>query len=76
MKRPPFKPEDIYLREILFEFKQVGNIVRVTAIDPGSGLEVVTIGDPAVHTDRLEQIAARKLKYVIAKQRNKNMLRS
>ncbi len=75
MKRPPLKPEDIYLREILFEFKQVGNLVRVTAIDPASGLEVITIGDPSVHTDRLEKIAARKLKYVIAKKRNENMLR-
>lgn len=76
MKRPPLKPEDIYLREILFEFKQVGNIVRVTAIDPSSGTEVITIGDPSVPADRLEQLAARKLKYVIAKNRNINRLRS
>ncbi len=75
MKRPLLKPEDIYLREILFEIRQVGNVMRVTAIDPGSGLEVITIGDPTADSKVLERIAARKLKYVIAKRRNEQMSR-
>ena len=73
MKRPLLKPEDIYLREILFEFKQVGNLLRITAIDPGSGTEVITIGDPQADRATHERIAARKLKYVIAKMRNNQM---
>lgn len=71
MKRPLLKPEDIHLREILFEIRQVGQLMRVTAIDPGSGTEVITIGDPQADHNLLERIAARKLKYVIAKNRNK-----
>ena len=65
------KPEDVHLPEILFELRQVGNYMRVTAIDPMSGTEVITIGDPAVGKDALERIAARKLKYVIAKRLSK-----
>ncbi len=70
MARPPIKPEDIRLREVLFEFKQVGNVMRVTSIDPVTGIEVVTVGDPAVDRRTLENIAIRRLKYVIAKHRN------
>jgi len=29
------KSKDVYLPEILFEFRQVGKAVRVSAIDPG-----------------------------------------
>lgn len=70
MALPPIKPEDIRLREVLFEFQQVSNMLRITAIDPVSGIEVITIGDPAVERRTLERIATRKLKYVIAKHRN------
>ena len=74
MKQPRLKPEDIRLREVLFEIRQVGNLLRVTAIDPGSGTEVITIGDPQADRSTLERIAARKLKYVIAKRRNQQLL--
>lgn len=70
MKQPLLKPEDIHLREVLFELRPVGNLMRVTAIDPGTGTEVITVGDPQAGRETLERIATRKLKYVIAKQRN------
>jgi len=64
------KPQDVILNEVLFEMKQVGNYMRITAIDPVSGTEVISIGDPSVDTEMLKGMAARKLKYVIAKNRN------
>ncbi|NQW01439.1 MAG: hypothetical protein HQ483_17180 [Rhodospirillales bacterium] len=73
MKRPLLKPEDIRLREVLFEIQQVGNVLRITAIDPVSGTEVITIGDPQADRATHERIAMRKLKYVIAKMRNNQM---
>ena len=64
------KPQDIRLKEVLFEMKQVGQYLRITAIDPLSGTEVISIGDPSVNPDMLRNMAVRKLKYVIAKNRN------
>ena len=64
------KPQDVILKEVLFEMKQIGQYVRITAIDPLSGTEVISIGDSSVDTETLKGMAARKLKYVIAKNRN------
>ena len=64
------KPQDVILREVFFEIKQVGHYLRITAIDPDSGTEVISIGDTSVDTEILKGMAARKLKYVIAKNRN------
>ena len=64
------KPKDVRLKEVLFEMKQVGKYMRITAIDPLSGTEVISIGDPSVDPDMLRSMAIRKLKYVIAKNRN------
>ena len=52
--------------------KQIGQYVRITAIDPLSGTEVISIGDPSVDSETLKGMAARKLKYVIAKNRNEH----
>jgi len=49
-------PKDVKLREVLFEFQQVGSYVRVTAVCAWSNTEITMVGDPM-----------RKLKYVIAK---------
>ena len=64
------KPKDVRLKEVLFEMKQVGQYMRITAIDPLSGTEVISIGHPSVDPDMLRSMAIRKLKYVIAKNRN------
>ena len=70
------KPHDVRLKEVLFEMKQVGQYLRITAIDPLSGTEVISIGDPSVHPDMLRNMAVRKLKYVIAKNRNERAANS
>jgi len=61
------RPQDVHLPEVLFEFRQIGKIVRVTAIDPQSGIEVVMVGAPKYGQEALKRLATRKLKYVIAK---------
>lgn len=65
------KPDDVHLREVLFEFHQVGSYVRVSAIDPRTNTEITMVGDPNVGETALKQAAMRKLKYVIAKNHNK-----
>ncbi|MBO6520649.1 MAG: hypothetical protein JJ900_08105 [Rhodospirillales bacterium] len=64
------KPEDVYLREVLFEFHRVGSYMRVVAIDPRTNTEITMVGDPAVGEAALKEAAMRKLKYVIAKNHN------
>ena len=63
------EPADLGLREILYEFRPWGRTVRVAAIDPVSGTEVVIVGDPTRGEAVLKDIAARKLAYVIDKKR-------
>jgi hypothetical protein len=63
------KPEDVHLREVLFEFRRVGKALRITAIDPQSGTEVIMVGAPGYGQEALKRLAARKLAYVIAKNR-------
>lgn len=58
------------LTEVLFEFRTVGNVVRVSAIDPATGTEVTMVA-PAGHGEHmLKRLAARKLAYVMTKNRN------
>ncbi|MEK9723706.1 MAG: hypothetical protein VW405_09525 [Rhodospirillaceae bacterium] len=53
------------LREVLFEFHQVGKHLRVNAIDPITGTEVTMICDPKVGQEQLKRLAMRKLIYVM-----------
>lgn len=64
------KPEDVYLPEVLFELRQIGNNMRVVALDPLTGTEVVMVGDARQSKKTLERIAMRKLRYVMAKKFN------
>jgi len=66
------KPEDVHLRDVLFEFHQVGGTVRVIAIDPISGVEATMVGSPKYGQEALKRIAIRKLRYVIAKRSSTN----
>ena len=63
-------PEDIYLPEVLFEFRRVGKAVRVVAIDPITKTEVTMIAPHAAGREEIKRTAARKLAYVIAKNRD------
>ena len=59
------------LGEVLFEFQRVGNILRVHAIDPKTATEVIMVADPRMGQTAIKQLAARKLAYVLAKNRAK-----
>ena len=45
-----------------------GRYVRVTAVDPATGLEAVVVGDAQQSASTLEQIAVRKLIFLLEKQ--------
>ena len=57
-------------REIIFEFVHVGASVKVTAVDPASGIEAVIVGDPAAGEATLKRLARQKLDYVLARRGN------
>ncbi len=51
--------------EVLIEFHHLGNVVKVTAVDPRSLLEASIVGDPAMGEAALSHAAIRKLRYVL-----------
>ena len=53
--------------EILVEFVVQGSFVKVTAIDPASGTEAVTIGPANAPRAALSDAAVRKLRYMMQK---------
>ncbi len=53
--------------EVIFEFIEMGNAVKVTAIDPDSGTEATIVGASSATRQVLQHNALRKLKYVLAK---------
>ena len=53
--------------EILVEFVVQGSFVKVTAIDPVSGTEAVTMGPAGAPRAALSDAAVRKLKYMMRK---------
>ncbi len=60
MTEPPQK-------EYLLEFHRVGNAVKVSAIDPDTGIEVSIVGTPRASESQLTRVAINKLEYVLAK---------
>lgn len=56
-------------REVLFEMRPSGRFVRVTAIDPVTGIEVVSVCDATYSQVMIQRLAARKLFYVLKKRR-------
>ncbi len=55
-------------REIIFEFRRIGNVVKVTAIDVASGIEAVIAGPAHAAEHALRDAARRKLVYVMKRQ--------
>ena len=53
--------------EVLFEFRQVGAYVKVSAVDPVTNTEVAIVGSARMSKDTLKANALRKLRYVLAK---------
>jgi hypothetical protein len=54
-------------REVLIEFQQIGNAVRVTAVDPETLTEGTIMGPPSAGQEMLKRSAINKLNYVILK---------
>jgi len=54
--------------EVLFEFSTHGNYVKVSAVDPITNTEISIIGDRRSGKKTLENMAVKKLLYVIKKQ--------
>ena len=60
---------EINLPEVLFEFVQQGNYVKVMAVDPQTGTEVSIVGDRRAGRATLERVAIQKLKYILGKKK-------
>ena len=56
-------PQNTYI----IEYYQVGNSVKVSAIDPVTLTEACIVGDPKVSKKELSDLAVRKLEYVMKK---------
>ena len=57
------EPDDGYI----VEFRQVGGITKVSAIDPATGTEVSIVGAPGATQKQLSDLAIQKLVYVLEK---------
>lgn len=55
-------------RDVIIEFHQVGDYVKVSAMDAATLTEVSIVGDPSAGEAELTRVALRKLKYVLDKQ--------
>lgn len=49
-------------REVYFEFTAIGKVVKVTAIDSLTGIEVSAMGPSSASQADLQQLALQKLK--------------
>ncbi len=63
------------LNEVIIEFQQIGNSVKVTAVDPESQIEVSIVGPPGAGEEMLKRTAIRKLEYVLDKRRRGGVAR-
>lgn len=55
-------------REVYFEFTAVGSVVRVSAIDSATGLEVIVMGPVTASEADLKRLALNKLKMRLARE--------
>lgn len=54
-------------RDVIFEFIQLGNCIKVVAIDTMTGLEVTIMGPKTASQTYLERTALAKLRYALNK---------
>ena len=59
------------LAEVLFEHHRVGSYVKVSAIDPVTYTEVSIVGPASATQSALEDLARKKLVYVLKKRRSR-----
>jgi hypothetical protein len=53
--------------EVLFEFRRIGNTVKVSAIDPVTNTEISIMGPASAGEYSLKMVALRKLHYVLSR---------
>ena len=53
--------------EVIFEFRRIGAFVKVSAIDPGSNVEVSIVGAANASQQYLKMTAIRKLQLVLSR---------
>jgi len=53
--------------EVYIEYKQVGQTIKVTAVDAATGLEVVIMGPASAAQSHLQKVAVEKLKMQLKK---------
>jgi len=58
-------------KDIIIEFIQVGNVLKVSAICARTGREVSIVGDPKSTQKQMEAVAIRKLEYVMKRDADK-----
>ena len=51
----------------IIEFISQGRYVKVTAVDPRTGVEAVVVGDPKQGQEVLTRLAVRKLEFLLQK---------
>ncbi|GAB4145940.1 MAG: hypothetical protein Tsb0016_16130 [Sphingomonadales bacterium] len=66
-EKPPSRPKSQDANGFLIEFIAMGNAVKVSAIDPVSGVETSIIGAASASQHDLMVLAAKKLRYVLNK---------
>ena len=57
----------VFLTEVLYEFKRVGNAVKVSAIDPVTHVEICMVAPLSASQETMTRLAKQKLIYVINK---------
>jgi hypothetical protein len=57
--------------EVILEFINIGNVVKVTAVCAKTGREVSIVGNPKASKQELQNVAVRKLRYVLNKDKEK-----
>ncbi len=62
-------------REVLIEFHQIGNSVKVAAVGPVTAAEVSIVGAANASQEMLKRLAVRKLDYVLEKQKQGSVAR-
>ena len=61
--------DDVLPGEVYFEFVPVGGVVKVSAIDAETGIEIAIMGPANASRGDLERLALQKLKARLARER-------
>jgi hypothetical protein len=77
---PPDRPDDgsdkddsaVARKEVYIEYKQVGQAMKVTAVDAETGIEVVIMGPVSAAQTHLQKIAVQKLEMQLKKHSEKS----